>query len=285
MNPTPLIRNISDTARWVAVYRARENERPDGLFQDPYARRLAGDKGEEIAAAVESLTPESWPLPIRTYLFDSVIMECVDQGVDVVVNLAAGLDARPYRMDLPQGLVWVEVDLPEILAYKESILRDERPRCALRRIRLDLADRGARRQLFAELGAQARNALVITEGLVIYLTPEQVGELADDLSAAPGFKRWVVDLASPGLRRMMTKNFGGLLDEGGVPFKFSPEEGPAFFVPHGWRPVAVRSMLKTAAEKRRVNFFLRLVARMPERLDRLGNRPWGGSVLLEKTTG
>ena len=267
------------------MYRARETERPDGLFRDPFARRLAGDKGEEIAAAVEKRTPESWPLPIRTYLFDAYIMECVRQGADVVVNLAAGLDARPYRMELPRDLLWIEVDLPEILTYKESILRDERPACALRRIRLDLADRGARRHLFQELGNQARNALVITEGLIIYLTREQVGELADDLAAALGFKRWIVDMVSPGLRRMMTKQFGALLDEGGVPFKFSPEEGPDFFLPHGWRPVAVRSMIKTAAQKKRINLFMRLLAMLPDPSNGLGSRPWGGSILLERTAG
>ena len=281
----PLIRNISDTARWVAVYRARETERPDGLFRDPYARRLAGTKGEEIAAVMEKRTPESWPLPIRTYLFDAYIMDCVRQGVDVVVNLAAGLDARPYRMDLPPNLVWVEVDLPEILGYKEDILRDEKPRCALRRIKLDLADRGARQHLFAELGQQAKNALVVTEGLVIYLAPEQVAELADDLAAAPGFKHWVVDMVSPGLRRRMTRQFGSFLDEANAPFKFSPEEGPGFFAAHGWRPVEVRSMLKTAAKLKRVNPFFRLIAMLPERTDRLGSHPWGGSILLEKATG
>src|SRR5713226_7063171 len=47
--PEPLIRNISDTARWVAVYRARESERPDALFKDTFARKLAGQRGEEIA--------------------------------------------------------------------------------------------------------------------------------------------------------------------------------------------------------------------------------------------
>jgi len=41
----------------------------------------------------------------------------------MVVNLAAGLDARPYRMSLPASLQWIEVDLPEILAYKEKISR------------------------------------------------------------------------------------------------------------------------------------------------------------------
>ena len=278
----PLIRNISDTARWVAVYRARETERPSPLFRDPFARRLAGDRGEQIAAAVEHRTPESWPLPVRTYLFDSFITDSVRQGVDVVVNLAAGLDARPYRMDLPRDLVWVEVDLPEILSYKEGILRDDRPRCALRRIRLDLSDRGARRQLFAELGSQARNALVVTEGLLIYLTPEQVAALADDLAAAPGFKRWIVDMVSPGLRGMMTRQFGSLLDEGGVPFRFSPVEGPDFFTPHGWRPAVVRSMIRTAAEKKRVNFFMRLLARLPDPKPPLGGRPWGASCLLER---
>jgi hypothetical protein len=44
-----------------------------------------------------------------------------------VVKLAAGLDARPYRMNLPASLRWVEVDLPEILEKKERLLEGERP--------------------------------------------------------------------------------------------------------------------------------------------------------------
>ena len=278
---TPLIRNISDTARWVAVYRARETERPDAMFRDPFARRLAGTRGEEIAAAVETRTPESWPLPIRTYLFDTFIAEHVRQGGDLVVNLAAGLDARPYRMDLPRSLQWVEVDLPEILAYKEGVLAGETPRVALRRVRLDLADRPKRQELFAELGRLAKNVLIITEGLLIYLTPEHVGALADDLAAPPSFRRWVVDLVSPGLRRMLTKQIGSFLDAGNVPFKFGPEEGAQFFAPHGWRPVEVRSMLKTAAKKWRLNPFFHLLSFLPDPKPPFDQRrPWGGSVRL-----
>jgi O-methyltransferase involved in polyketide biosynthesis len=40
-----LIRNVSDTARWVAMYRAQESARPDALFHDPWAERLGGDRG------------------------------------------------------------------------------------------------------------------------------------------------------------------------------------------------------------------------------------------------
>jgi len=68
-----LIRNISDTARWAAVFRARETERPDALFRDPLARRLAGERGEQIAAAMTMHTKNSWSWVMRTYVFDQYI--------------------------------------------------------------------------------------------------------------------------------------------------------------------------------------------------------------------
>ena len=159
----PLIRNISDTARWVAVYRACESDRPDAVFRDPFARRLAGERGEQIADSMPLGRDNAWSMVTRTYLIDQFVTDQVRQGVDMVVNLAAGLDARPYRMQLPSSLRWIEVDLPEILDYKENILRDEKPVCALERFRLDLSNLEARRALFTKLGSQARKALVIFE--------------------------------------------------------------------------------------------------------------------------
>src|SRR5205807_9545136 len=110
----PLIRNVSDTALWAAVYRAAETERPDALFRDPYARRLAAERGRQIAESLPAAIRADWAWVGRTYLFDQLIAEQLRQGVDMVVNLAAGLDARPYRMDLPSSLQWIEVDLPGI---------------------------------------------------------------------------------------------------------------------------------------------------------------------------
>src|SRR5262245_50359334 len=125
-DPSPrLMRSISDTARWVATYRARETERADALFRDPYARRLAGDEGEAIAKAHPFMEEHSWPIVMRTYLFDEFIAEEMRDGVDLVVNLGAGLDARPYRLRLPSELRWVEIDLPDVIAYKEQVLPGE----------------------------------------------------------------------------------------------------------------------------------------------------------------
>src|SRR5262249_37196608 len=104
MNDEPLIRDVSDTARWMAVYRAEETERADAAFRDPYARQLAGARGEAIAKAMTAASEHAWSFTARTYLFDRYVTRLVKHGVDLVVNLAAGLDTRPYRMELPPSL-------------------------------------------------------------------------------------------------------------------------------------------------------------------------------------
>src|SRR5947209_5000323 len=102
----PLIRDISDTARWVAVYRAQETERPDAVFWDPFARALAGERGEKIAQAMPFGEQNAWSFIARTVLFDRLVDKAIAGGADLIVNLAAGLDTRPYRMSLPSSLRW-----------------------------------------------------------------------------------------------------------------------------------------------------------------------------------
>src|SRR5215468_5996923 len=160
------VRNVSDTARWAAYFRAQETARPDALFRDPFAERLCGQHGVDIANTLPDGNKHAWAWVARTYLFDRFIKQELQQGADLVLNLAAGLDARPYRMELPASLQWIEVDLPEILAYKEEILANEKPTCALQRVRLDLLDINARRGFFASLNQRAKKILVITEGLL-----------------------------------------------------------------------------------------------------------------------
>ena len=221
---------------------------------------------------------------IRTYLFDSFINRAIQEGADTVVNLAAGLDARPYRLSVPSSLRWIEVDLPELLAYKEGVLRGENPKCQLERVPLDLSNRQARRELFQRIDVRAKNALIITEGLLIYLDAQDVKVLADDLSERRSFRRWVLDVASPGLLRMMQREVGAQLNAARAPLKFGPPEGPRFFEQSGWRVVEVRSTLKNAAGKRRVPWWGYFFALFPDP-KRPGNQPWSGICLLENARG
>lgn len=275
--------NISDTARWVATYRAIETERPDAWFRDPLAKRLAGERGERLAERMTFTNSNSWSFVARTVVVDRFIADKVQQGADMVVNLAAGLDTRPYRMALPPSLQWIEVDLPELLAYKTEALAGEQPVCALERVALDLTNLAARRDLFEELGRRAKKAIVVTEGLIIYLTAEEVGGLATDLARPPSITWWILDLTSPRLLRMLQANIGRNLDQAGAPLKFAPEEGPAFFERYGWRPMEARSLLHTAATLKRLPFFFRLMALLPDPAGRKPNRPWGGVCLFART--
>jgi methyltransferase (TIGR00027 family) len=277
-----VVRNISDTARWAAYFRAQETARPDALFRDPYAERLAGQQGVDIAHTLPEGNKHAWAWVTRTYLFDQLIIQELEHGVDLVLNLAAGLDARPYRMKLPASLPWIEVDLPGILAYKEGILANEKPTCALERVRLDLADSDARRALFAKLDRHAKKILVLTEGLLIYLSAEEAAALARDLASGANFQRWIIDLASPGLLRMMQRTTGKHLSEVGAPFKFAPAEGPAFFSAHGWEPMEVKGILKAATQFKRPPLLLRLFGHLPEKKGPAGNRPWSGVCLFKR---
>jgi methyltransferase (TIGR00027 family) len=282
-----LITHISDTARWVAYYRAMETARPDAIFKDPFAERLAGPEGKTIVKEMKQGKQMAWAMIVRTAVFDELIMNAIrGKSVDLVVNLAAGLDARPWRLDLPPNLRWVDVDLPGILDYKAEKLKDTQPRCRYEAIRVDLTDDAKRHAVLTQLGSSATRALVVTEGLLIYLTSEQVGALAADLHAAPGFRWWIFDIAHPRLLKMMQKMWGKSLDAGNAPFKFAPAEGTKFFEKFGWKEAEFRGNMEEAKRLNRTMkgmWFWGLVMKLyPKRIKEQFRR-FAGSVLMERS--
>jgi methyltransferase (TIGR00027 family) len=282
------IEHISDTARWVAIYRAMESERPDAIFRDPFARRLGGARGEEIVATLPGGRASAWALVVRTAVLDEIIRERVSSGgVDLVVNLAAGLDTRPWRLDLPPGLRWVDVDLPAILGYKAERLAGEPPRCRYETVATDLTDAAARDALLTRLGASATRALVITEGLLVYLEAPQVMELAQALHAVPSFRWWLSDLANTRLLTMLQRQWGASLGRGNAPMRFAVDDPAAFFAPLGWRVAQLRSALVEAHRlKREMRFgwLTRLLVRIspPARAEEM--RRMSSFALLERAS-
>lgn len=230
------IQHVSDTALWVAHYRALESERPDALFRDPLAKRLVGEKGRKIAEGMSSSSRyTAWSLPLRTYVIDEYIQEKIRDGIDLVLNLGAGLDTRPYRMDLPGPLLWIEVDYPHMIDHKEAHLGEEKPRCRLERVKVDLADHESRGRFLAEAASRSKKALVLTEGVIPYLSEEQVADLAEDLRAHPAFQFWIAEYFSPRTYRFL-KSEKRTRQMRNAPFLFFPEDWFGFFRKHGWVP-------------------------------------------------
>jgi methyltransferase (TIGR00027 family) len=246
-----IIHDVSDTAFMVATYRAMETERADALFRDPLAGKLAGTRGRKI---VDNLPRRaflgSWFVVVRTCIIDALIEAAVAEGIDTVLNLGAGLDTRPYRMRLPAALRWIEVDYPNIIALKNSRLHGESPRCGLERVKLDLADGPQRRQLLSRVAGVGRRVLVLTEGVIPYLSTEEVGLLADDLKAQRAFRYWIVDYLSP-----MTKRFrrrvGLRMQMQNAPFRFDPDDYFDFFRQHGWAAKDIRYIREEARKLNR----------------------------------
>lgn len=283
------IENISDTARWVAWYRAMETERPDALFNDPFARRLAGLRGEEIVETTKRGRAMAWAMIVRTAVFDEIILSTIrDRRVDTVVNLAAGLDARPWRLDLPPTLRWIDVDLPEILKHKTDTLEGEPRRCHYEAVAADMTDADVRQRLFDRIGSSSSNVLVVTEGLLIYLTPEQVSELARTLARQKSFRWWLIDLASPRLLKIMARTWGKAVEKGNAPFKFAPAEGTDFYRPLGWREAEYRPALEEAhrlGREMKMMPFWRFLMRFYPAKTREQFRRMSAFVLLENVTG
>jgi methyltransferase (TIGR00027 family) len=273
-----LITHVSDTARWTALHRATESARADALFNDPLAERLAGERGSAIVAGVPRTTRNGWWLVARTKIIDDAIAEAINDGCDRVLNLAAGLDTRPYRLDLPSDFSWVEADLPELIAEKAQLLADQQPRCRLTRSAVDLADPRARDAFLNDALAGATKALVLTEGLLMYLEDRDVSALSRAIMR-PEVTWWMLDFAGPGLKRMMNKKLAGMLQN--APFKFAPGSGVAYFENLGWRCAEVEPLSVAAHRFHRLPMSMRVIGWLPQPDPRQpGRLPWSAVALL-----
>lgn len=265
-----MIEHVSDTALWMAALRANESDRPDALFRDPFASRLAGDRGKEIAASSPSAEQMAFAIAVRTVAIDRLIERAVARGAETILNLGAGLDTRPYRMKLPQTLRWIEIDFGPLLEYKRERLGSATPICRLERIPADLTQAS---DLLARLAAESPAAVVVTEGVVAYLSNDQASRLSRDLQ---GFRGWIQDYRRGRLNRRAEQKLG-------APFRFDVDDPFAFFAEGGWKVEEDLRMLDVAEQVGRtapLPFPWNAVrAVMPNLVKRLGNRTYGYAML------
>ena len=242
------IRNVCDTALWVATFRGQESERKNPAFHDPLAAELSGTRGRQIAASMPRTAVVAWAVIVRTAAIDRLLLESLSAGIDCVLNLGAGLDTRPYRMSLPSALRWIEVDFPNIVELKNSQLAQRTPACRVERVALDLSNRSSRNALFERLESESKNALVISEGVLPYLSNGDVTSLAADLYSTPCFRNWIMDFDNSG-KRQMPRAWEKRLRA--APFRFQVSDWFEFFKQSGWRPHRIVTSAEESAQIRR----------------------------------
>ena len=242
----PQIEHVSDTALMVAGCRALETQRPDALVQDPFAAALAGERGMALANASPRVGMVQFGVGMRCRFIDELLRFALSRGVDTVLNLGAGLDTRPWRLDLPAGLRWIEVDFPEMLEYKAGHLADATPRCHLERISADLNQAAERDAVLESAVSAGSTRLLMTEGLLMYLPAETLQILAGD-ARARGFRYWLLDVSSPELMRQAHGDLTASIERVRAEEQLSGKDILDVAARHGWTVADQRRYIRDGA--------------------------------------
>lgn len=229
------------TSQWTAAARARESDRPDRLFDDPFAARLAGATGFHLLDQMARVSGgNSSYLAIRTRFFDEFV-SAATCSVRQFVVLAAGMDARAFRLALPPSVIWYEVEREEVLAYKEQVLAQvgAEAKCCRRAVAADLNGEWIER-LSAAGFDPALPALFLVEGLTPYLDSVSVKALLSQIGAlATSQSRLGIDfIGQTFLSSPFTQVYLSCLRELGLPWLFGTDNPEDLLREGGWLATA-----------------------------------------------
>jgi len=190
---------VGRTAFMVAAERALESEREDALFVDPYAKALSGQDGlamsDRLGEAACQFGFDNWPefhkvwTVVRTKFIDDVLSAV--RGVQQMVNLGAGVDTRPYRLDIYKEFkASFEVDTTEVNAVRSAFFTHNAAKslCPVLNVSADFCKRGMLAEKLSEAGYEHQvPSVFLIEGVLDFL----------EESAEP-FLHEVSQLAAPG---------------------------------------------------------------------------------------
>ncbi len=228
------------TARWTALARAEESQREDALFHDPWAAALAGEIGrweelemsEEIQKALRSM------LTVRTRFFDDFLQRtAIEQKIQQVVLIAAGLDARAFRLPWPEQTRLFELDQPQVLEYKEQILAVSGAKAACERkiVKIDLRDdwMGALKDAGFDAG---QSSVWLLEGLLPYLSSDAVERLFDRITALSAAQSWMSfdEVNEAWLTSELVRPVVNLIERVGIFWQSAMDDPQAFLEKRGW---------------------------------------------------
>jgi methyltransferase (TIGR00027 family) len=207
------ITHVSDTALMVAACRAHETALEDAYIRDPFAARLAGERGVAILDALPqaSGTMLRFGMAVRTRFVDELLLEALAtpaHSIKTVLSVGCGLDTRPWRLDLAPDLRWIEIDFADMLDYKDGIMSGEKPRCRRERLTVDLNDQAQRSVMYEAAGPEP--ALMITEGLLLYLPAATVEALAAETSRNSNVNfninvsHWISDITTSAFSKILS---------------------------------------------------------------------------------
>ncbi len=249
-----IVSGVGYTALVVAAWRALHTASDRPLATDDYAELFvtaAGDPhlGEVLDGFDDSQDSTVFPrlYGVQTRFFDEFFASAAEQGIRQAVIVAAGVDARAYRLDWPAQATVFEVDRPEVLEFKARVLDDAgaQPNCVRHEVGADLRADWVTPLTAAGFDPE-RPAAWSLEGLLPYLTDAAQNALLSAIGeiSAPGTRLATGAVGSgsgsweqlaeleknhPGLRSSGDTDFSGLI------YADDTRASPAgWLTEHGW---------------------------------------------------
>jgi methyltransferase (TIGR00027 family) len=218
----------------------------DAYIRDPFAARLAGERGVAILNALPHANVVRIGLAIRTRFVDELLLEVLAasaRSIKTVLSIGCGLDTRPWRLDLAADLRWIEIDFADMLDYKDGIMSGEKPRCRRERLTVDLNDSAQRNAMYEAAGPEP--ALMITEGLLLYLPAATVEALAAETCRQSGVTHWISDITTSAFSKVLSAGADTMQSIRHVQAAdcLQGEQILDVLQRHGWMTEAVRSYI------------------------------------------
>jgi methyltransferase (TIGR00027 family) len=258
-----LASSVGATATMVAAQRAVANR--EGLIDDPFAEPLVRAVGLDFFVRAldgeiefEDIDPEfnmrraAEGMTVRTRWFDALFTDAAAAGVRQAVILAAGLDARAYRLPWPDGTVVFEVDQPDVIEFKSKTLAElsAEPTADRRTVAIDL--RADWPKALRDNGFNPEEPTAwIAEGLLIYLPPEAQDLLFDRINelSAPGSRlatEHIPDVSMFGDERSQQiserlKQYGSDIEMGDLIYHGERSDVLEYLTGHGWEVSAQKT--------------------------------------------
>lgn len=237
---------ISRTAFYCCGVRMQDAESQDPLCGDTFARRFMSEEGLRVLETFKDQTNANAGNVVRHRVIDDLLRAELSARPDtLVVIIGAGFDTRAYRL---KGGSWVELDEPQVIAYKNERLPVSESENELQRIAIDFSADKLEEKLSAF--SDREQVLVVIEGVLMYLEEGAIRELLQTLRRVFPRHRLICDLST----RQFFEEYGQPVHEKikdlGAVFCFTPDDPEEIFGQNGYCRVDKISVVERSLDLR-----------------------------------
>jgi methyltransferase (TIGR00027 family) len=233
---------ISKTAFYCCGVRMQDAASAAPVCNDVYAQNFMNEDGWRVFEAFRGETSPNASNVARHRLIDDRLRAALAAHPGLtVITIGAGFDSRPFRLS---GGTWVELDEPQIIAYKNERLPAAGSPNPLTRIAIEFATESLEEKLAAYAGQSA--VTVVIEGVFIYLDREQINNLLAAVRRLFPEHELICDLMTRAFFEKYSRTLHEKINDIGTAFKIDAERPEKIFLDNGYRLAEKTSIIESA---------------------------------------